>query len=843
MRLQAAAKQAAANFLLTKGIAKDAQEALELAHRPGLMSLALQGGGFPKSDDGSDSLPASAIGENNQVAADPQAAAAAIPQLYSRVAASDMLPPEINAEIVPAADQANRELPKGLTDKAHDIIAKQDKRDPSGFLQQPDKYAASTADGRTVSDMRDEEMEAVIGGRHVLKEHAPEELQRGQPEAVHEHRQGAAEAAPMSDYDKSYFAQGMSGANEGVGKWLGSPVDLVNAGIGLGMAGVNKAFGTDYEPAERPFLGSRQINEWLGNLGSIKPETDDGGTQFVRRLGNSVGAAVLPGGYVLRTAAHPLRAGASLLGASIAGGTGAATAQKLFPDNPYAEMAGEILGSLGAVGAIAIAQKASANSAARNVVPIVEKLEENAGKLYGRAETHILTAPRVTKRKRASNRPRTAKKILDLHTVPSPTDLEAMKRIVDGTVPTGPVSSLMSATELDTIKRVVERIVPTGTVSSVNTVRLPAAARSPTPRSTIDVKEPAPYDLELFPAAKEPPSRQYDLERYSPVKGTSERVSDLVRNKYVQDRILDIIANGKRMGAQYWHVTGPLHRAYVEELGRDAGDRAFRQYINILAATSPRSKVGINARNASYYQSELMQGRDVPEIGSRNPYPYGHWAQSVHQSNVRNFLENGWVPLIMPKTHSFAENMLGNHLPVALDSNAFRLPAMLSQDVRFLRTDYGRGLNRPGQKVQNIRKMVESDEMSMEEALRHPAYWVPAPNPNEYEAMELFFKGLAREAGLPPGHGQAAAWIGGGELTGLASDPNKVFMGFLEDQILKTAVKRGFDPKYVLKQFIRGDNPLLGLGAVLFGGAALKDGETGPRSSSSRPTPKAPSQG
>jgi len=53
-------------------------------------------------------------------------------------------------------------------------------------------------------------------------------------------------------------------------------------------------------------------------------------------------------------------------------------------------------------------------------------------------------------------------------------------------------------------------------------------------------------------------------------------------------------------------------------------------------------------------------------------------------------------------------------------------------------------------------------------------------------------------------------------------------MGFLEDQILKTATKRGLDPKYVLKQFLTGKKPLLGLGAVLFGGASSQDREPEP---------------
>ena len=73
-----------------------------------------------------------------------------------------------------------REHAKGLRpDKPHDIIAKQDQLDPSRFLQQPEKYPALTADGKTVSDMSDEDLEPTSMADNALREQAVKSFSAG----------------------------------------------------------------------------------------------------------------------------------------------------------------------------------------------------------------------------------------------------------------------------------------------------------------------------------------------------------------------------------------------------------------------------------------------------------------------------------------------------------------------------------------------------------------------------------------------------------------------------------------------------------------------------------------
>jgi hypothetical protein len=57
-------------------------------------------------------------------------------------------------------------------------------------------------------------------------------------------------------------------------------------------------------------------------------------------------------------------------------------------------------------------------------------------------------------------------------------------------------------------------------------------------------------------------------------------------------------------------------------------------YMDMVAATSPRSEVGINARNASYYYQRAIKGEPMPAVGEVNPQPYGHLAQNRHQLNA-----------------------------------------------------------------------------------------------------------------------------------------------------------------------------------------------------------------
>ena len=302
-----------------------------------------------------------------------------------------------------------------------------------------------------------------------------------------------------------------------------------------------------------------------------------------------------------------------------------------------------------------------------------------------------------------------------------------------------------------------------------------------------------------------PAVTQFDLPRNVPPRGVPQRTLDITSDPAVRDKMLEVVSQGQKMGGANWYNAEPLRAAFNTELG-SGGDAAFRKYMDMVAATSPRSDVGSNVRNASYYYGRAARGEPMPAVGDKNPQPYGHMAQRLHQMNAERVAGPGWDPLNNPKPASFVENLVGNQAPATIDTHAFRLPAILGRDPRFLETAFQVNKDAP---KQNIQKMLAGGEVSLDDAAGRAAYWQAQPKANEYAAIENYYKSIGKELGLTPAQTQASAWVGGGKLTGLASDESKPFLRFFEDRVNLTAEKRGEAPKKVLQDFIRGKAPLL----------------------------------
>jgi hypothetical protein len=181
--------------------------------------------------------------------------------------------------------------------------------------------------------------------------------------------------------------QGLSGLDEGLANLLGAPIDIANAGIGLGMRGVNALFGTSLKPSEEPLGGSAGLKRSLRELGAIRPESDDPTDRFVRRTAQSVGAslpvAAMTGG---------IAPAAGVLLSGLTGGLGGATANQVFPGSRTADILGEMAGSLVGTGGVLGALKGSATRTATAAVPSRTMMEEQAGSLYTQAAKQGVTA-------------------------------------------------------------------------------------------------------------------------------------------------------------------------------------------------------------------------------------------------------------------------------------------------------------------------------------------------------------------------------------------------------------------------------------------------------------------
>lgn len=155
-------------------------------------------------------------------------------------------------------------------------------------------------------------------------------------------------AAADGGFNETPFAQGTSGVNEGIATVLGAPVDLTNAALRAGAAGVNALTGSDIQLPVDAIGGRKTIVDAMGP--SIRPESDNPGNQIVRRIGQEVGASIVPGMGVIAKSTTPIRAAVGQLATATGAGAAAGTVAQVT-DNPYAELAAQILGGGAVVGA------------------------------------------------------------------------------------------------------------------------------------------------------------------------------------------------------------------------------------------------------------------------------------------------------------------------------------------------------------------------------------------------------------------------------------------------------------------------------------------------------------
>jgi hypothetical protein len=356
--------------------------------------------------------------------------------------------------------------------------------------------------------------------------------------------------------------------------------------------------------------------------------------------------------------------------------------------------------------------------------------------------------------------------------------------------------------------------------------------------------------LDLSTASQIPDVPQVPLERYVPPRGVSPRLQEALENPAVRRGVESSVKAGEKLGADKWYHTGPVRDAWIAELGPVEGPKAFGQYMDMVAATSPRSDVPTNIRNASRYYQHARSGEP---LSASMPYPYGHVAQNLHRQNFETLMKpgpqalssaavpgySGWDVLQNPKPASFSQNLQGNLEPGTMDTHAFRNIGMRTGDPRFLATSiqevYKPGVDRSADSmvsrfgdirgdrvVFRPQQLLSEGKLSMSEAKNIPSFWATMPNPNEYAAAEDFYRAIGKKRGMPTADAQAAAWAGGGELTGLGTVPTHTFPEMLNERVLYTSKMRNENPEDTLAKLIRGNAPLFGLaGTGLYGLGAI----------------------
>jgi hypothetical protein len=222
----------------------------------------------------------------------------------------------------------------------------------------------------------------------VTADEARRELARRELESRRTQQPAAA-----NDYDNSWFAQLASGANEGMAKTLGAPVDLTNNYIvGPAMHGINAIAGTNFQPSQEPLGGSAGLLRSLQGIGSIKPPTDDPDKQLGRRLSEEATSALLTNMGGIAKAEAPIRETLKALYSGLGSGAGAAFANYIAPDNAYAEFLGKLVG--GRVGNIPFEMGGRAPRPVYEAVPDLERRQALLEAMYEKAgDFASLSAP------------------------------------------------------------------------------------------------------------------------------------------------------------------------------------------------------------------------------------------------------------------------------------------------------------------------------------------------------------------------------------------------------------------------------------------------------------------
>ena len=366
--------------------------------------------------------------------------------------------------------------------------------------------------------------------------------------------------------------------------------------------------------------------------------------------------------------------------------------------------------------------------------------------------------------------------------------------------------------------------------------------------------------------------------RYTP-KNTPNRMARLeARVADPSDPIRGMFDNyidrGRKLGGEDWYNTEELRDWFVGELGEQAGDQQWREYMELIGTTSTGAKVPQNIRFASFYRAlapkdrsavaQLVKDKGVTpakaaaELGIVVPdmpdnFGYGHIKQRNQAGNVVNQTAGRWARDIPddvtgaartkmlqanPKVKGFGNDLLGDDTNIAADMHFMRMLAMsdgggdfLSAQAKLSGPNYERAAKAIGpRKIKqyattrvvngkpvtevNLKKAFQEGAIKDTSAFSDvPTAWADTPAATEYAAYENMANRVASEYGMTPAQFQASLWMGAGDMTGLADESQGTFMELFRRSLDKRAGERGISRRKMAEEFIN-DKAVLGLGGL-----------------------------
>lgn len=363
-----------------------------------------------------------------------------------------------------------------------------------------------------------------------------------------------------------------------------------------------------------------------------------------------------------------------------------------------------------------------------------------------------------------------------------------------------------------------------------------------------------------------PNRTDFTFMRYNPAKLPERLQKSLaaLRNpdNPMRKDMLETIEAGLEVGED-WYNTEELRDWFIMGHGPEEGNRQWAEYIDLVGATSPGSKVPANIGNASAVRNRLytdpeyltqlqnVQKLDQGRALAKNRQPgYGHKTAGLQELVVarqqQGLFDASAEPgvaatkssmVVNPKPKGFGQSLKGSEKNIAADLHFTRYFAMASMDPDWLATggtEVGQEFadkiiaaypkskkyfttNKMGDPSFNPKAAVNDGVVPIEAISDNPGVWAQMPRDAEYGAMEDFMFELGNELGLTGPQVQAALWMGAARKTGVDPTSQTTFMGAIRDRADIQAANRGQTREQVLFDFIMNKGLLTGATAAPFG--------------------------
>jgi len=347
--------------------------------------------------------------------------------------------------------------------------------------------------------------------------------------------------------------------------------------------------------------------------------------------------------------------------------------------------------------------------------------------------------------------------------------------------------------------------------------------------------------------------------RYQPKSPTPrvERALAALRdpNNPVRADMFDTIRRGMSpdIRGQDWYNTEELRDWFVGQLGEEAGNAEWSQFMDLMGAGSPMSNVPANIKSASAMRNRLATDpeyaagllditnlEDARAYGRTRPAGYGHQSQGLQELIHARQRQGGWsgapepgVTGAMssmtdnPKPKGFTNSLKGNARNIAADLHFTRFMAMASNDPEFLSGQAGIGKaaadaisarfpdaakyiavkDVKGKPVItfNAKKAVKDGAADLQglQEFDIPSLYADKPNDAEYAHFEAFMKEVGDELGMTPAQTQAALWMGAADRTGLDQTSRGTFMDLFRRRVGERAAETGRTFDDTLRDFIQ----------------------------------------